>query len=244
MTVPQRLSFSAQLSNCNLATCWHIELRIWAFPTFQSACIHLSNSFSYSMKFFQLKITLGLALGESWLLLAQPQKNTDVYKGLLPWEGFPKQTCINHIPRKQGCKLIDQISTVQQLVCASLWRSLCHGNEHDGIDPNMLSSGHHDCSTKAVFLCTADKLQCWPMLARNGTYWRMLVCSLLHISFIGTIASVVQSSSWYQVLSFVNNLWAGLGQILAVACATTEKRWCPVSTFAYFCWKAFLGKPA
>jgi len=41
------------------------------------------------MKFFQLKTTLGLALGESWPLLAQPQKNTDVYKGMLPWESFP-----------------------------------------------------------------------------------------------------------------------------------------------------------
>ena len=50
-----------------------------------------------AMKFFQLKITLGLALGESWPLLAQPQKNTDVYKGL------------NHLRQKQGCKLMDQI---------------------------------------------------------------------------------------------------------------------------------------
>ena len=44
MTVPQRLSFSAQQSNCNLATL----------------------------------MALGLALGESWPLLAQPQKNTGV----------------------------------------------------------------------------------------------------------------------------------------------------------------------
>ena len=82
-----------------------------------------------------------------------------------------------------------QIWTVQQFFCASLGRSLCHGNQHHGIDPNI--SDHHDCATKAVFLCTADKLQCWPMLARNGTYWRMLAFSFLHISFIGTTASVV-----------------------------------------------------
>ena len=107
--------------------------------------------------------------------------------------------------------------------CASLGRSLCHGNEHHGIDPNILSSGHHDCSTKAVFLCTAVKLQPCHMLARHGTYWRMLVCSLLHISFIGTIASVVLSSSCYEVLSFETSPWAGFGQILDVACATTEK---------------------
>ena len=43
---------------------------------------------SDSIKFFHLKMTLGLAFGESWLLLAQPRTNTDVYKGLFPWEGF------------------------------------------------------------------------------------------------------------------------------------------------------------
>ena len=147
---------------------------------------------------FILKIALGLALDESWLLLAQPQKNTDVHKGMLLWKGFPRQTCKNDLRQKQGCKLMGQIWTVQQFVCASLGRSLCHGNEHHGIDTNIqtcyISSGHHDCSTKAVFLFTADKLQCWPMWARNGTYWRMLAFSFLHISFIGTIASVVLSS--------------------------------------------------
>ena len=63
MTFPPRLSFSAQLTNCNLATSWHIEISILGL-------LHFWIS-SASMKFFQLKITLGLALGESWLLLAQ-----------------------------------------------------------------------------------------------------------------------------------------------------------------------------
>ena len=73
---------------------------------------------------------------------------------------------------------------------------------------------NHECSTQAVFLCTAVKLQCWPMLAHKGTDWRMLVCSLLHFWFIGSKASVVQSSSWYQVLSIGSNPWAGLGRNL------------------------------
>ena len=63
--------------------------------------IHFRKSFSCSMKFFQLKITLGLALGESWPLLAQPQKSIDVYKGLLPWEGLPRPTSINHLRRNK-----------------------------------------------------------------------------------------------------------------------------------------------
>ena len=121
------------------STCWALHLSI---------SIHLSNSFSCSMKFF---------LGWPWAnlaLLAQRQKNTDVHKGTFsarltncnvgpcwhvelstlgppacwrcfrngrktqmsnvyffqfPWEGFPRQTCNNHLRQKQGCKLIDQI---------------------------------------------------------------------------------------------------------------------------------------
>ena len=116
----------------------------WALPHL-SISIHLSNSLSRSMKFFQLKITLGLALGESWPLLAQPQKNTDVYKGMLPWEGLPWAN-LQKLPLAKT-----RMSThgsnldwpVQQVFCARLGRSLCHGNEHHGIDPNILSSGHH-----------------------------------------------------------------------------------------------------
>ena len=99
------------LHSCQTAILTHVgtlNSAYWALSTFQSAFIW-ATSFSCFMKLFQLKITLGMALGESWPLLAEPQKNTDVYKGLLPWEGFPKQTCINHIPREQGCKLMDQI---------------------------------------------------------------------------------------------------------------------------------------
>ena len=88
MTVPQRLHFSAHM----LA---HWTQHIGPSPV--SISLHLRISFSCSMKFFQLKITLGLALGESWPLLAQPQKSIDVYKGLLPWEGLPRQTSINHL---------------------------------------------------------------------------------------------------------------------------------------------------
>ena len=82
MTVPQRLCFSGQLSNCNLATCWHIELSILGLLHF-SISMHLRICFSCSMKFFQPKITLGRAVGKTWPLFVQPQKNTDVHKGVL-----------------------------------------------------------------------------------------------------------------------------------------------------------------
>ena len=163
---------------------------------------------------------------------------SSVYFFLCPWEGFPRQTCNNHLRRKQGCELMDQIQTVVwQFFCASLGRSLCHGNEHCGIDPNMSNSAHHDCSTQAVFLCTADKLQYWPMLARWTLHAQPSPPFIQHLF-------EQRLQLFYQVLLFENNPWAGLGRILAVACATTEKHWCPVSTFSYFHGKAFLGKPA
>ena len=42
MTVPQRLCFFAQLSNCNPATCWHIELSMLGLVHL-SISIHLST---------------------------------------------------------------------------------------------------------------------------------------------------------------------------------------------------------
>ena len=62
MTVPQRLCFSAQLSNCKVATCCLIELSILGLLHI-SIRIRTKITFSCCMKFFQLKMTLGLALG-------------------------------------------------------------------------------------------------------------------------------------------------------------------------------------
>ena len=54
MTVPQRLCFFAELSNCNLVTCWRIELSILG-RLHLSISINLSNSFSCSIRFFHWK---------------------------------------------------------------------------------------------------------------------------------------------------------------------------------------------
>ena len=97
------------------------------------------------MKFFGLKIALGLALGESWPLLTQPQKNTDVYKDLIPGKAFPSTPAeITFGENKDVNSWIKFGLTVQQVFCARLGRSLWHGNEHHGTDPNMLSSRHHE----------------------------------------------------------------------------------------------------
>ena len=62
------LSVSAPLTNCNVATCWHVELStlnlllLWLN-------IYLSNSFNSSIRFYprlSFENSLGLALHESW----------------------------------------------------------------------------------------------------------------------------------------------------------------------------------
>ena len=135
------------------------------------------------------------------------------------------------------------------------------------------NSGHHDCSKKAVFLCTTVKLQSCHMLAR---WTQHAGPSTFQSAFIWAIALVVK----------LNSFWAGLGRILrclrndrktlmstkalslhgwqtamlahvgtlnsarwalqhaGVASATAEKHRCPMSTFSNFRGKAFLGKPA
>ena len=57
ITLPQRLSVSAQLTNCTVGQCWQVMAHI-------GAC--WDHRFSCSIKFFHSKIALGRALCESW----------------------------------------------------------------------------------------------------------------------------------------------------------------------------------
>ena len=107
MTVPQRLHFSAQLSDCNLATCWHIDLSILGLFT---------------------KMTLGLALGEFCTTTEKHWCPVSIFAYFRGNAFLGKPAYIRLI--KHGC-----------------------------------NSGHHDCSTKAAFLCTAVKLQSCHILA-------------------------------------------------------------------------------
>ena len=97
----------------------HIDVGTLNIPCLPHLSISIHSSLSCSMMFFQLKITLGLALGESWLLLARQQKNTDVqicpvsifacFRGRV-FLGIPYssprvawQNWINQFGPKQGC---------------------------------------------------------------------------------------------------------------------------------------------
>ena len=198
MTVPHRLSFSAQLSNCNLATCWHIELSILGLLHL-SISINFSNSFSCSMKFNRKTLM------------------SSVYFFLCPWEGFPRQTCNNHLRRKQGCELMDQIQTVVWQLLRQPWeelvpweRTLWHWSKHVKFSPSRLF--HTGCLS--LHSCQTAILPHVGTL--NSAYWAF---STFQSAFISAIALVVPWNS-------------------------TEKHWCPVSTFSYVRGKAFLGKPA
>ena len=94
----------------------------------------------------------------------------------------------------------------------------------------MSNLGHHDCSKKAVFLCTADKLQCWPMLARWNLHAQPAPPFIQH-SFEQRL------QLFYQVFSFENNPWAGLGRILR--CLRNHRKTL-MSTKACYCGKVSL----
>ena len=152
------------------------------------------------MKFFHLKIALGLALREPWLLLAQTQKNTDVYR----------QPCINHLRDVNYCKSWERTpwhwsrpSWLFLTGCLSLhswqtamlahvgtyWHILAHVGAQ--LSPHFIHWDNSlsgpvkffqlkialgrilavDCSTKAVFLCTAVKLQSCHSGCATATHW-------------------------------------------------------------------------
>ena len=88
----------------NVATCWHFELSKLSLLHI-SFNIHSSNGVSCPIKFFHSKPALGRALGDSWGVACATTEKTlvsSVYLCLLCREGFPRQTCKNHLRRKQG----------------------------------------------------------------------------------------------------------------------------------------------
>ena len=110
MNVLQRLSLSlhSRWSDAMLAhdgTYWDVL----AFSLLQlSFNIHSSNGFSCPIKFFHLKIAIGLALGESWgVACATTEKHWCPVStfSYFPWEGFPWQTCKNHLRRNKDVNL-------------------------------------------------------------------------------------------------------------------------------------------
>ena len=152
---------------CNVATCWQVELSILSLLQL-SFNIHSSNWFSCPIKFFHL--VLGWPWANLGALLVQPQKKPDVQ--CLPLPVSPGRLSLANL---QGA-------------CA--------------METNTMASWHWSRQVKFrpswLFHKGCLSLHSWwdAMLARKGTcwVWDVLAFSLLHLSFIGTIASVVLSS--------------------------------------------------
>ena len=134
------------------------------------------------MKLFQLKITLGMALGESWPLLAQPRKHTDVYKCV------PKQTCKDYLRRKQGCKLQTHGSNLDSTTIhlRQCWEELLpwertpwHWSKHFQFRPSWLF--HKGCLS--VHSCQTAILTHVGTL--NSAYWAL---STFQSAFIWAIS--------------------------------------------------------
>ena len=87
----------------NVATCWHLELSTLSLLHI-SFNTHSSNRFSCPIQFCHSKRALGLALRILGRCLRKHRKTlvSSVYLCLLCREGFPRQTCKNHLRRKQG----------------------------------------------------------------------------------------------------------------------------------------------
>ena len=147
--------------------------------------IHWDNIFSGSIKLFHLKIAIGqiLAVACSTTETHSCPESTFAH---FCWKAFRRQTYINH--------LHDVNSWIKFRLYNNSFAPASGGACAKGTNAMALIQAIR--SSQAAFLCTADKLQCGPMLAHNGTYWLMLAFSFLHISFIGTIASVVLSNSF------------------------------------------------
>ena len=97
MTVPKRLSFSARLSNCNLATCWHVELSMLGPPPFNQHSYEQRLQLLYQGLSFENNPWAGL--GRILRCLRNSRKTLM----------SNRQTCNNLLPRKQECELMDQI---------------------------------------------------------------------------------------------------------------------------------------
>ena len=190
MTVPERLSFSAQLTKCNVGPCCHGMAHIgacWhsAFSTFHSLGQLLQGFYQVLSCQNSPRASLGR------ILVRNHRKTLMSTKACFCGKAFPRQTCNNHLRRKQGCKLTVDFTTIfwrqpwEELVP---WeRTSWHWSKHVKFRPSW--QFHTGCLS----------LHGWQtaMLADVGTLnSARSAFSTFHTTFIRAKASVVLSSSF------------------------------------------------
>ena len=236
------LSFSAHLKTAMLphvATCWQIELSALSFlhPAFTRAMalVVLSSSFMWKQHLGLSPVNLGRCLRNP------PKTLMSTYACfiLFPWESFNRQTCKNHLRPKQGRRLEKDLSVAGKLQWCHMLADWTHSTQFS--PPCIPSSDGFSYSFEFFCLKIALLLvnsKSWALLAQPHPCFggKALVGKLvnLHTARLSKTRTLPGNLSFTRALASVVLSWAGLGRILGVACATTEKHWCR---------KAFLGKP-
>ena len=236
------LSFSAHLKTAMLphgATCWQIELSALSFlhPAFTRAMalVVLSSSFMWKQHLGLSPVNLGRCLRN------HPKTLMSTYACfiLFPWENFNRQTCKNHLRPKQGRRLEKDLSVAGKLQWCHMLADWTHSTQFS--PPCIPSSDGFSYSFEFFCLKIALLLvnsKSWALLAQPHPCFggKALVGKLvnLHTARLSQTRMLPGNLSFTRALASVVLSWAGLGRILGVACATTEKHWCR---------KVFLGKP-
>ena len=139
---------------------------------------------------------------------------SSVYLCLFRWEGFPRQTCINHLCDVNSWNKfrLYNNSSGPALGGASAMGRNTMASKHVKFKPSWLF--HKGCLSLHSFQTL--------MLPHVGMLnsARSAFSTFIQHSFQQML------QSFYQVLSFDNSPWAGLGRILALACGLQR----PVST--------------
>ena len=224
MTVPQRSVF---LCTAVKLQSWPMLVTYWTQHTWRMLASTFPNqSFIWAINFSGSTEVLWLEnkpLGWPWANLGCCLRNHR--KTLMSTKASfcGKAFLINlqKIAFGENKDVNSSIKFIQQFFCASLGRSLCHGNEHQGIDPNILSSGHHDCSTKAVFSLHSCQTAILPHVGTlNSAYCAF---STFQSAFIWAIIALAVLWSSFQLKI---TLGLALGESWPFALRNHKKHWC------------------
>ena len=194
--------------------------RMLAFSLLQlSFNIHSSNGFSCPIKFFHLKIAICLRNHRKTLV-------SSVYRCLFPREGFPRQTYINQVGWKHGCKL-QTLECRITLLLRQPWEELVpwertpwHWSQ---VKFRPLWLFHKGClslhSCQTAMLPHVGKLN-----SANSAF------SNFHSTFVRAMGSVVLSSSFIWTLP-LGWPWTNLGTLLAQPQKNTDVQCLPLPIF-------------
>ena len=215
--VPHKLSFCARLTNCTVATCWHVELcTLWPSPPFIQHSFGALGSVSVLSSSFRNKTRAGLGRIFAVACALVVQCPTFAYFRGKAFLGKPaKITFLEKKDVNSWIKFID--GRLYNNSSAPALGGAC------AMGTNTMAL-IQTCQIQAIM--TVEQRLYFSAKLTNCTVAPMLACWTLHAqpslrffkhSFIRAIGSVGLLSS------FRNKTRAGLGRIFAVACALVSQ---------------------